>query len=477
MGGGLTDRLAHPDDTHLAILSRLLLRLTVAKLKSVLDLPGKVECTVQVVFDADPAAQNDISLAVKQGQRYLRLSRHSNSRQMRARLVAKAFIYLTRARQIDSNRLLTEPLSDDDKDPAQSHHEATDAVNRSVQNEDTRSIDVTDRHLRRRTVISYEEDFEENNEAGDEDYEDDGFDFDRDLDSEWDEDVDTDEDENDDLDSNVNDDEQIENGCASTTKTRGRNDPAYTAKWLWKLRDADNRAIFSPKVRAIMETIVKIFKIDARNRQPPPMNEFFQDDDEDTPPQNIEGRKIMISATSVKFLDILHEAIRRLAKLRGTYQDEVDDESLRLVGGWKFINDSLYTKGMDYLTEAKVAEYNGTMSIQQRDAVLRKFNQPSCKGHSILLISSTSGGIGINVTGASDLIICEPHWAPGLRDQIIGRIWRMSQKRSVGIWDILARSAIDDLILTRTKSKTELKGKLLKHVVRKDGQAIIMPRV
>ena len=68
------------------------------------------------------------------------------------------------------------------------------------------------------------------------------------------------------------------------------------------------------------------------------------------------------------------------------------------------IKDSLHKQGMNHLMEARVAEYNGTLSTQQRDAVLKKFNRPLCKDYSILLISSTSGRVGINVTRASHLL-------------------------------------------------------------------------
>lgn len=66
--------------------------------------------------------------------------------------------------------------------------------------------------------------------------------------------------------------------------------------------------------------------MDSRNRQPLPVDyESYTDDDDGDgdgqygQPHNLEGHKIMITATSVKFLDILHEAIRRVAKLRYTY--------------------------------------------------------------------------------------------------------------------------------------------------------------
>ncbi|KAK3401535.1 P-loop containing nucleoside triphosphate hydrolase protein, partial [Sordaria brevicollis] len=421
MGGGMADRLVRPDDTHLAILSRLLLRLTVARPKSVLDLPEKEEHTIKVVFDADPEARTDISQAVKKAQQCLRLARRPNHQLRRAQLVQQGFRHLTLARQIDSNRLLTESLLEDNEENNAAQSQSVPLRDHGQPASPTVG---PSHHLRRRPVINYKEEFEDDDEAADPEYEQ------EDINPEFGCDLDLDGEEDDD-----DNEEVVEttwaSGTSPTTQTRGRSDHEYTIKWLNKLRNAEHNAIFSPKVRVIVETVLKIFETEDQNEQC--------------------RHKIMITATSVKFLDIIHEAIRRVSNLGNTYTHN----------------------------DVAVVEYNGTMPILQRDAVLRTFNQPLCvsKDYSILLISSTCGGIGINVTGASDLIICEPYWAPGLRDQIIGRIWRMGQERSVRIWDILTDSAIDDLIISRTKSKTEVKAKLLKNVVRKDGQRIMMPRL
>lgn len=52
----------------------------------------------------------------------------------------------------------------------------------------------------------------------------------------------------------------------------------------------------------------------------------------------------------------------------------------------------------------------------------------------IFLLSAKAGGVGLNLVGASRLILFDSDWNPANDAQAMARIWRDGQKRSVYIY-------------------------------------------
>jgi DNA repair and recombination protein RAD54B len=52
----------------------------------------------------------------------------------------------------------------------------------------------------------------------------------------------------------------------------------------------------------------------------------------------------------------------------------------------------------------------------------------------IFLLSSKAGGVGLNLIGASRLILYDIDWNPANDMQAMARIWREGQKRTVQIY-------------------------------------------
>ena len=50
------------------------------------------------------------------------------------------------------------------------------------------------------------------------------------------------------------------------------------------------------------------------------------------------------------------------------------------------------------------------------------------------MLSSKAGGVGLNLIGASRLILYDIDWNPANDMQAMARIWREGQKRSVQIY-------------------------------------------
>jgi DNA repair and recombination protein RAD54B len=56
----------------------------------------------------------------------------------------------------------------------------------------------------------------------------------------------------------------------------------------------------------------------------------------------------------------------------------------------------------------------------------------------LFLLSSKAGGVGLNLIGASRLVLLDIDWNPATCQQAMARIWREGQKRPVYIYRLLA---------------------------------------
>ena len=80
----------------------------------------------------------------------------------------------------------------------------------------------------------------------------------------------------------------------------------------------------------------------------------------------------------------------------------------------------------------KVMIINGHVSGVKRQARVDKF-QRSLKGFDTMILSPKAGGIGLNLTAATNVIHLSRWWNPAVEDQCSDRAYRIGQKRSVTI--------------------------------------------
>ncbi|KAF5723153.1 global transactivator [Fusarium mundagurra] len=180
--------------------------------------------------------------------------------------------------------------------------------------------------------------------------------------------------------------------------------PNFKEKWFPFLKEEETQ-IFSPRVKAILEKIKNI-----RELWP--------------------GEKIVVVSEFVLFLDIIKEGIERRSKT---------GPNLRI----------------------RLAEYNGTMNLEERSRVQYAFNLPT-GGPEVLLLSAGAGGVGLNLARGLHMIIAEPPWTPGKIDQVIERTYRLPQDKQVHIWHMRAHpSEIDQFVLDRQAQKVHFVRQLL----------------
>lgn len=146
-----------------------------------------------------------------------------------------------------------------------------------------------------------------------------------------------------------------------------------------------------------------------------------------------EGRKCLIFTQTRQMLDILVEFITVLNS------ENIENDT----------NENYQFLRMD-----------GTTPISQRQSLVDLFNNDP--NYNIFLLTTRVGGLGVNLTGASRVIIYDPDWNPSTDLQARERAWRLGQKRDVTIYRLMIAGSIEEKIYHRQIFKQFLTNKILK---------------
>ncbi|KZS98403.1 hypothetical protein SISNIDRAFT_481148 [Sistotremastrum niveocremeum HHB9708] len=133
----------------------------------------------------------------------------------------------------------------------------------------------------------------------------------------------------------------------------------------------------------------------------------------------------------------------------------------------KFVIVSHYTSTLDVIEAfCKQMRYtysrlDGQTPVAKRQPLVTEFNKSSQEGRFLFLLSAKAGGVGLNLIGASRLVLVDSDWNPSHDLQAMARIHRDGQKRPVFIYRLVTTGAIDEKIYQRQISKTGLSDSLM----------------
>ncbi|CAF4685594.1 unnamed protein product [Rotaria sp. Silwood1] len=102
-----------------------------------------------------------------------------------------------------------------------------------------------------------------------------------------------------------------------------------------------------------------------------------------------------------------------------------------------------WIKGTDYF------RMDGKVSIKQRAADIKTFNEVENTRARLFLISTMAGGIGINLYSANRVIIFDVSWNPAHDLQAMFRSYRLGQKKPVYIYRIIGKGTMEEKIYKR----------------------------
>ncbi|PKA63188.1 DNA helicase INO80 [Apostasia shenzhenica] len=129
-------------------------------------------------------------------------------------------------------------------------------------------------------------------------------------------------------------------------------------------------------------------------------------------------------------------------------------------GGHRALIFTQMTKMLDIL-EAFINLYgytymrlDGSTQPEERQTLMQRFNTNS--KYFLFILSTRSGGVGINLVGADTVIFYDSDWNPAMDQQAQDRCHRIGQTREVHIYRLISESTIEENILKKANQKRML---------------------
>lgn len=94
---------------------------------------------------------------------------------------------------------------------------------------------------------------------------------------------------------------------------------------------------------------------------------------------------------------------------------------------------------------------DGTTKVEQRQLLMERFNED--KRIFVFILSTRSGGVGINLTGADTVVFYDSDWNPTCDAQAQDRCHRIGQTRDVHIYRLISEKTIEENILKKANQK------------------------
>ena len=94
---------------------------------------------------------------------------------------------------------------------------------------------------------------------------------------------------------------------------------------------------------------------------------------------------------------------------------------------------------------------DGATKIEQRQALMERFNAD--KRIFCFILSTRSGGVGVNLTGADTVIFYDSDWNPTMDAQAQDRCHRIGQTRDVHIYRLISERTVEENILKKAQQK------------------------
>jgi len=97
---------------------------------------------------------------------------------------------------------------------------------------------------------------------------------------------------------------------------------------------------------------------------------------------------------------------------------------------------------------------NGTQSRKEKNRVIDTFQEnPDYK---ILVATLKTGGTGLNLTAAQNVIHYDLWWNPAVENQATDRVHRIGQKNDVMVYRFITKGTLEESIDKMIKNKTDL---------------------
>ena len=107
----------------------------------------------------------------------------------------------------------------------------------------------------------------------------------------------------------------------------------------------------------------------------------------------------------------------------------------------------------------KFGRLDGKTNIVSRQRLVDSFNNDET--YFCMLLTTRTGGVGLNLTGANRIILYDPDWNPQTDAQARERAWRFGQKKEVTVYRLITAGAIEERIYHRQIFKQAISSAVL----------------
>ncbi|KAK0451185.1 P-loop containing nucleoside triphosphate hydrolase protein [Desarmillaria tabescens] len=112
------------------------------------------------------------------------------------------------------------------------------------------------------------------------------------------------------------------------------------------------------------------------------------------------------------------------------------------------------------LRNIRFARLDGSTTRPRRNLDIKLFQREKSP-YQVFLISTQAGGLGINLTKAQNVIMCDSSWNPQNDLQAIARAHRIGQTKTVKVYRLICRGSVEDQMLDRLRRKLFLSLKIM----------------
>lgn len=95
---------------------------------------------------------------------------------------------------------------------------------------------------------------------------------------------------------------------------------------------------------------------------------------------------------------------------------------------------------------------DGSTDRARRNYLIKRFNEPNSE-HFLFLMSTRSGGMGLNLQTADTCILYDSDWNPQSDIQAMARVHRIGQKNTVHVYRLVTAGTVEERMLERAEKK------------------------
>ena len=106
------------------------------------------------------------------------------------------------------------------------------------------------------------------------------------------------------------------------------------------------------------------------------------------------------------------------------------------------------------LPSVQYLRLDGSVEANKRQNIVNQFN--SDPSYDVLLLTTSVGGLGLNLTGADTVIFVEHDWNPQKDLQAMDRAHRIGQKKVVNVYRLITRNTLEEKILKYVFTKLDV---------------------